>query len=252
MKIIAENLITGITASSESTSFPASHLLDDHPKRVWRGNGVSQAKLTCSISAGSTGLAIYNTNATRTVCNLSDPCEYVFVEVDPIDVELVTAAIATTTYVVEGNGSSTVWVDFAEAIPASIVADVTMTNEDGEIIEAGVAIGGIVQTFRDPAPGMAEGEVDYSTEVLMDNGSFFTHAKDTVRTFDGAVLMARDPDFYNFMAISRTMKKSPFAWRVTDMSGDEWTVYARFNGKPRGAHITKDWSQVQFSIIEVI
>ncbi|MBW1778932.1 MAG: hypothetical protein JRJ54_15330, partial [Deltaproteobacteria bacterium] len=61
MKVIYPNNITVLSADEEDASYPVSNLLDDHPKKVWRGTS-KDAKLTLTVSEGA-GVGIANTNA---------------------------------------------------------------------------------------------------------------------------------------------------------------------------------------------
>lgn len=192
MRVIAENLITEIAASSENANFPASHLLDEHPKRLWKADGANQARLTLSIGANTNCIAIFNTNAQRAVCNISDPNETAWEAGTEWETgtEWATSDIDATTQLISiRDDINALWIEF-EGSTIPLEADITLTNYD-DTVHAGVAVGGIGLSFRDPRYGLQEGLVDRSVTIEMSNGSFYNHPRDRVRTFSGEILLRR-------------------------------------------------------------
>jgi len=60
------------TATSEDANYPATNLLTDYRKEVWKASdGVSEATLRVPISANAEVISLHNTNATTAVCTIT-------------------------------------------------------------------------------------------------------------------------------------------------------------------------------------
>lgn len=252
MKIISNNLITAVTATSENSKYPASFLLDGHPSMPWRAvDGVHQARLTFNIAAGTTGLAIFGTNATRAVCNLSNPQAFTWLNVDWLNVEWQRNSIPTKVSIVEMNNGKAVWVDFGVAVDVAFNADVTLTNPD-ETIYGGCVVGAAIESFRDPALGMSQRRESRSVFIEMNNAAFYGHKVNNLKAFSGTVVMTID-DWDRLEAIAKDMDiVDPAAWKFTDEDNNRWVIFARFTAMPAAQYIGNKMVSVSISIIEVL
>ena len=254
MKVIITNLVSAVTAASENALYPDDNLLDEHPKKIWQAaNGVTHTSLTVSIGASTegsaAGIAIFNTNATSAIINLSDPNEVIWVDSDWIDVEWPSGAPQESVLLGEINSTSNaVWATYTGAETA-LEADIILDGD--ETLYAGVVVAGTVVSFTEPRYGIQEGLIDYSIRRELSNGAIYHKKRDVVRTFAAEIMPYREDEFYTFMhTLARENSYAPMAWRLTDQTGFDWTVYARLEGMPSGVHAYPTISPIQFSIRE--
>lgn len=59
------------TANSEDTNFPATNLLTDYRKQVWKSDGLQTATLRVPISANSSVISLHGTNAETAICTIT-------------------------------------------------------------------------------------------------------------------------------------------------------------------------------------
>ena len=256
MKVIITNRVTAVTAASEDSSYPDDNLLDEHPKKIWKAaNGVTSTSITVSIASSTDGadggIAIFNTNATSAIINLSDPNEVIWVDSEWVTVEWPSGAPQESVTVGEINSTSNaVWATYTGAETA-LSADIILTGS--ATLYAGVIVAGTVVDFPDPRYGIQEGLVDYSIKRELSNGAIYTKKRDVVRTFSAEILPNREEYFYTFMhTLARDNSYAPLAWRLTNQTGFDWVVYARLEDMPSGVHAYPSHSPIQFTIREEI
>lgn len=251
MKMIPANLITAMSATSEDSNYPVSFLLDGHPSMPWKAaSGVHQARLTFTVAPGTTGIAIFGTNATRAVCNLSNPCALDWLNVEWLNVEWQKNNIPTEVSIVEMYGATAIWIDFVGAADVALNADVTLTNMDEPPCAGHVHAAGVV-SFRDPSKGLSQGRDSRSVFIEMNNGASYGHKLGNVRMFSGVITMETD-DWWKLDDIAQEVDVvDPLAWRFTDEDNNRWVVFARFASLPSAQHLGTGFSRVSISIIEV-
>lgn len=255
MKVIYPNNVISLTADEEDANYPVENLLDDHPKKVWKGTS-KDAKLSLTVSAGS-GVGIANTNArsisillkggttaqwdTGSVAWSSDSAWAPHVE-----------QVVTGKYDLTESGVGMLWAEYPEQA-ASHYIDIELAAGEGEIVQAGVLQAGPVLSFRDPL-NVEEGLKDYSIEEELNNGAFYYLQREIVRTFSFKLRVNREDDFYTFMhTIIRARGKRPLMWLISSGIGTwEWVVYGRLEKLPKGSHDYKRYSIVKNEIIEVV
>ena len=244
------NGITGVTASSEHPDFPAANLLDNHPKRLYKADGVSQSRLTFALSSGVEGLAIFNTNCSRAVCNISDPNAVTWRNVTWQNVEWITTDVPTTTYVISSGSAKVIWVEFA-ASSVAVHADVTLTNLD-ETPYAGCAQAGpLFKSGHDPLKqNFSMVPDDTSVEFEMSNGSYYTLDREVMDTYSGS-MMLEHATAAELMAIAKDARKKPLAMMVTS-HGADWALFARFSSMPELAPGDIELSVINFKLKEVL
>lgn len=256
MKVLPTSIITAVSASSAHANYPASNMLDEHPKKVWKGTGATET-LTFTISDGSNCFFLFNTNATGVSFVLVDP--------NYIEWEAGTAwetgvawatneAGETVVSITELNGTSGACMATWTTIPTTVNLVVSLANENGDVLKAGVAVGGAIKSYRDPSyEGFSEGVKDYSITAELSNGATYYKGRDAVRVFNLSVLLARDTSFDDFIFnVAKVVKSGPAAWAITDETDSRWLAYARFTKMPTGEHSTPDWSTVNFELTEVV
>ena len=267
MKLIYPDNITSITASAENANFPAVNLLDDHPKKVFKGTSKT-ATLTCVVIGGG-ALAVFATNAlsVRLTLSVGQTIEWYFVQTHPLSstgvrwepgsgISWDTGGDSTTTEIayLPGSIDGAAWFDFEEERTGTFTAEVRLVAKAGEIIQAGVVKCGTLRTFNDPKYGIQEGLEDYSIVKELNNGATYIRKRDVVSTFDFTIVPERDPDFYIFMrTVAKALGPAPVAWRIsTNSTDEEWIVFARFDDMPRGSHDYPAYSPIDVSLLEVI
>lgn len=254
MKVIAENKISTVLANSENANFPDDNLLDIHPKKVWKADATNTAVITFEIDAGTSGLALFNTNARFADVEITD-ANYV----EWFDgttwfngTEWVSTEVVCDSEISQNGSSYALWVDY-DYINSALNAVLTLTALPGQTLEAGVGFSGLAIDFKNPKYEIKQGLIDYSIFATYSNGAEYYEKKDTVRTFSVQIIEDRENDFYTFMNnIGRDVGLSPIAWRLTDLDSFEWVVFARFNELPEGNHILPNDSSIDFSLIEVL
>jgi hypothetical protein len=254
-KVIKDNLITSVTASSEDSAYPASNLLDDRPNWMWKaGSGITHASLTCALSSASEGaaggIAIYGTNATKVIINIEDPNAITFADIVWDGLEWPSVSPETLPEIDSSGSSQAIWSEYARA-DNSLNAVIIL--EGDSTLEAQIVVAGEMLEFRNPMYDNTEGLKDNSIEKDYLNGSFYYKKKTIVRTFSGVMNLERDDDgFYSFMLdFAREYGKAPKAMRLTNQAGFRWVVYARFESLPAGQH-GQALSSVNYQLIEVV
>jgi hypothetical protein len=225
-----------ITADSEDEAYPATNLTNNYIKKVWKAvNSVQTATLTVPISANSSAIALYGTNATSGTITIADGG---------------TPVLAATPITID---QGRYWQEYTR-YTSSCVATVALTTT-AETLEAGVVRAGDVLTMKNPAYGISETLKDFSIKKELRNGSYYTKPLDKIRKFAYSCLMARETQFRNLMTLYEYYGPDPFAMLITDnISGSEdiWTVFGCFNGVPSASHSTPDYSNVSISIEEAV
>ena len=254
MKILANQKITGVTATSADSSYPAVNVIDEHPKKLWKAaSDVNSATLTFEISGGTGGLAIFNTNATSISASVTDP-NYLQWETG-VAWETGTTfsavdAVLTETSSLDGV-SGAAWFEWTHSM-IPVTATLTLTAGSNDTVQAGVAVSDELYTYACPQMGIKEGLHSYSIVRELQNGAFYRKQRDSVRTFSFNIIDSRT-DFYEYMyTVARELGYKPAAWQLADMDGFWWVVYARFTKMPSGSHNMPNHSTINTSLIEVL
>ncbi len=254
MKNMHPSKLFFVKATSAKPNFPADNLMDGHPDKKWKGNN-NVDTLTLSVGPGAGGILLGNTNAesVEITVNGADVLEWetgvdwgTAVEWEPY--------LSTTLDVLDlsvGNPGE-MWVEYTPA-PSAHEIHMTLTSPAGTTCYAGVAGCGVLNEFSDPEEEFNEGQKDYSIVKPLKNGGTYTKKKNVVRTYDGMVSLARNPDFYAFMDIFKDIGPEPIPWRLSTCIGDrEWIAYARKKASPKGSHGNGNKTRTSISLIEVL
>ena len=257
MKIIAEQKITSVTAGSEDANFPDDNVIDEHPKKIWKASsGVYSTTLTFEIGNGSSGMAIFNTNALSISATVTDPN---YVEWDTSDADWFAtdaswsaeqASLSDEIYSLDGT-SGAAWLEW-DYSDISVTAVITLTCSSTDTVYAGVAVADEIHDFACPQMGISEGIHSYSITRELQNGAFYRKERDKVRTFSFNFIEDRT-DFYEFMySIAKELGYRPAAWQLTSQDGFWWVVFARFSRMPSGSHSVPNYTRINTQLIEVL
>lgn len=254
MKIIYPNAIANISASGADPEFPASNLLDEHPKKIWKGIGRSE---TLTIACGASGaLGLFKTNAESVTVTIfiGQDIEWVGgiewaggIEWDEQD-----DAPSSTTYQLSGVNEGAGWIEW-EKINASNTIQLVLDAGEGNIIEAGVCVAGVVNSYDEPEYGLTDGFVDYSIVKELNNGAFYIRKRDVVRKFNGILNFKHALDFYKFMLdVLRPQSQLPFAVHLNGaLANWEWIIYGRFTSVS-SSYDGPNQTTVNFELLEVL
>ena len=258
MKIINQNLVSGVTATSANTAYPAVNLLNSSPKKKWQvlDSTVMSATLSVDMAGTTGGLGMVGIVADSAAVTVYSPTGIDWQNVDWHDVDWIVGEAdmeVTSEWVDQPNGTAALWVEFPQFVGSvAIRIELTKTTGSPKIIGAGVLVVGEMMSFPDPAPGISEGLVDYSTSRQLSNGSFYYRDRDRVRTFSMDLPVERN-DFYRMVRdIARLYGLAPMMFLLVDSGGNDWVVYGRFSAMPSGTHINRRRSTIQIGIIEVL
>lgn len=260
MKSIVSNKITSISVDSENSGFPIENILDEHPANVWRSDGDYQATITCEVQAGSSAIALFNTNAKSVNISIEDPNMVAWgsdSEWGENNEWAYFAPAVSTDIALQDNSnfSYALWGDY-EYISTNMIATILLVTDIGTTLEAGVLIIGEAKEFVNPVYGLTEAIVDYSIVKELHNGSVYVKDRAKVRQFSFDLNLKRkcaiENDFYTFMyELSRIHGSRPAAWALTDI-GFNWIVYGRFTSMPSGSHYSAFRSNISATITEVV
>ncbi len=250
MRVIYPDKVSGVTAASQAANYPDDNLLDNHPKKIWQGDGVAESQVTVGVYGGANavgfaGLGVVSIGLTVKDSNTSTVISKVSYDLKGIDTYFKFFTDTFTAY-------TSFWIDYEYQDDFHyLVFD--MIENSGNTVVAGVVRAGPSRGFYEPNFDLVEGMKDYSIVKELNNGAFYIRKRDVVKTFSGSVELERDGDFYVFMRdVIFKEGSNPLFWRITDYTNNDWAVFARAEQMPSGAHNSRDFSVVNFSFIEVI
>ena len=257
MRVIAENKIASIEASSTLTGgYTTDNLTTRHPKKPWKADNVHTGTLLFNLRSGSSGLALFNTNALSIEVSVYDPTVFELEAGWSLGSgwSLADVDYPSTTITAELDGlTGAAWAEWDE-IESPVVALVSLQAQAGEVLTVGEAVGGLSLSFVNPAWGITESEKDFSITKQLSNGDFYSKDREIVRTFSGVITEDRGEDFYKFMQqVSKVVKSKPTAWWLVDHNNDfRWVTYARLTQRPQGVHKHIRHSVIGLSWQEVV
>jgi hypothetical protein len=255
MKHISTNRIISIAASSENPNFPASRLLDEHPKRVWKVAFGHTATLTADVVGGCSDIMLAGTNAMSATLTVIDPNEIEWEAGVDWEAGIEWAELDSTPAitVTQRSSSRSLWVELSQPVTIPCQLSLSLTCDGGETLYAGVASAGLADDYggRNPSYGLGHERIDYGIMAENSNGSFYYKQRDNVRSFDVNGLFLTE-DAIRLLDSFSSLGYYPSAWRLTDKTGNEWVVFGRFSGSPKISHQYPQHSNAQFQIIEVL
>ena len=251
MKVIAENMITAVVASSEGSTYEATNLLNSRPGSLWRGTGSSESLLFTLDGRRTSGLCLFNTNATAVSFQVYNPSAIDWHGIDWQNLQWMAEGVKIT-HVVNLDGESGACMVQWTPIGSSVNVLVSLTNNAGSVLRAGVGHGGEVLSYPDPSYGFTESIRDLSYIDEYNTGGLYTKDRPVARVFDMQHDMVRDSEFHSFIYdVKMRLHKRPAAWMVSDRPNPRWLVYAMFSDDPRARHAYPDDSIIQYQLTEV-
>lgn len=238
MKIIATDLVTAISESSEDAEYPAENVSDNFRTNPWKTLASGAGTLTVDVGAGSNALFLSYMNS------------------------------PTVTVTVKDNGGGTIygptahtinsynpnlWVDYTYQ---SGVAELTLAFADPSAkAYCGIVRAGYAYDFRDFQYGLSEGLKDSSITKDYNNLAKYYLLKTIVRTFSGSFIVDRDSDFYYFMhRVLKQYGRGPYAMLLSEqLTNYDWGVFGWLDANlGGGSHDYPDQSTISISIEEGI
>jgi len=257
MKNIYPDRVTTATALSENANFPATNLLNEIVKSLWKAaDGVAATSIQLTVPTQSGGVALFNTNATAVSVSLTQSIEVLWDAGTAWDSGTAwyesSLATPSQTFGLDADGTGSLFAEWDEITDPHVVV-ISLTQSSGDTLYAGVATSGDVNTFKDPFYGIGEGLEDKSIRKELSNGAIYRRKRDVLRTFDFRLQEDREIDFYKFMLnIMKRLGPFPIAWRIVHKASTdfEWVVYASARKMPSGRHHGKNKALIDIQLRE--
>lgn len=230
MKHIAINQITSITADYADVEFPATNMLDDKPKRVWKaGGGVSSATVSIEVSGECSDIAIFGTNAITATFDVYDPNAIEWGDSDTwgdTDTWANSDFVGITGTVIRRENTGAMWIALNQTLTRPCIADLYLLASGGDELYAGITTAGLGDDFNEAGMryGLSEDRRDYSVTAELSNGARYYKKRDIARTFSGSVLMLTT-DYHRLIDTFDTLGSVPSAWKMTDINSTEWLIF---------------------------
>lgn len=237
MKVIIDNNITAVSASSENTNYLASNVLNKHPKRVWKCvDLVSDARITLTVSGSVTNVGIANTNAVQAYMSKNTTSELTWftssgspVDWDGSDGSTLTwesGDFVDSQLTLIDTDTGDIWIELTNYNIETLI--LRLVAESGETLHAGVVVAGEAVEYPNQKYPIQENLIDYSFEDTLSNGSHYYRQGNIVREYSFDAGMMRDTDALSIMRdIGMKKGKSPLMWRLTAFNNSQWIVYGR-------------------------
>lgn len=262
MKVLVNNLITEVIASSEDSGRPAINLLDNHPKKIAKAAAGETVSYTFEVSGAADWFGLVNTNASRVVVKVYPvPSAQIGDENDASHVapifenEYSLSGIDTYGELIVGQGQSLYVLDvnYPYQVSAhSIIVELDTMN-DGLVPYCGLAVAGVGLDSKYQIGVLSEGMYDYSSYGQLSNGADWALERDRVRRFSGVLSVERDREFYDWMhGVYRVIGRTARLWRVTDLQNHDWVVFAKIESDLMGEHGGLDLSTIPITLLEVL
>jgi len=224
-----------ITASSENGAYPATNLANEYRKKVWKAvNAVQTATLTVPISANSSAIAIYGTNAETGTITIADG-----------GTPVLAATPITISY-------GRYWQEYT-LYTSSCIATIELTTTE-TTLECGIVRAGDILTMAGLKYGASETLDDNSIKKKLRNGALYTKKLEMPRKFNYSCFMTRETNWRDLMTLYEFYGPDPFAMLLTDNTDEDqrWTVFGAFDGVPSASHSTPSHSDVSISVLEAV
>lgn len=228
--------ISAVSASSENASYPASYVQNNFRTKPWVGGSATAATLTCDVSAGAAavGLSYMNSASVRVLIQ--------------------TASLVTLhddNYAINTNNPNLL-VNYGTQASAHTIK--LVFADPGSVAPyCGVVRAATLYSFDNPEYGLSEGLEDLSIVKQYNNGALYYRDRGRLRTFSGKFHVTRDSDFYTFLhTIVKPRGRLPMMWQVTDLTNQDWVIFATLDGMPGGSHQYYQNSYISFSLIEAV
>lgn len=253
LKIIPENLIAAVTASSQNAAYPVSEVLTTYLSELYKAS-TNTTTLSFTVTGESNALALFNTNATGASFEIVDPnqLEWGSSAEWGSDAEFATISPTIEELVNLDGVSGACMVEWSN-ITGTITVNVTLTNDEGEAIQVGVAWAGKVLEYKEPDYDLKESRKFNSLVKKYTNGSEYIKILPNYREFVISQNLVRDTAFHSFLHdIAKEIDISPVPWLILDNDNSRWLFFARIDGDVKGAHKYKNRTVVEYTLKEAI
>jgi hypothetical protein len=259
MKVITSETISAVTASSEDTEYPASNVLNRHPKKAWKAlPTVNTAFLNITVGGGITDIGIVGTNATQVRAAAQEVLPMTWTNGDSAMTfenpsgtitwegsEMILTALALV-----DTDTGDMWLELEEMEDAE---EFTLLLEaaEGETLTVGVLSGGHAMVFPDPDYGVTEKLIDHSIEKETANGGYYFRKRNIVRKYKLAIDADRNTEAIDVMRkIGIALGQKSLMWRLTNLNHSQWIVYGRV--KVSQTHNTWQKNNVKIELTEAV
>ena len=159
--------------------------------------------------------------------------------------------LSVSATVTQRSKSKALWLQLSETISTPCELSISLSGDAP--VEAGVVTANIAETYggRNPSWGIHEGRRDFSVKVEASNGSQYYKKRDIVRHFAFSAILSR-PQAIKLENSFDDLGEIPSAWRLTDLVGNDWVVFGKFDGPPEINHANHNYSEIRAGIIEVL
>ncbi len=249
MKVIYPEKVSSVTANVEVSTYEASNLLDNHPKKAWKSN-TDTGTVTATVNGGANAVGVFGISGISLALTVKDTIGNILESRTLYNLKGINTYFSFFTD--EFTSFDSFWIDYTyQTDEHNLVFE--FENTSGSSVVAGVISAGIARTFYEPDFSLEESLKDYSIVKELNNGAFYIRKRDVVKTFSGQIEVLRDSDFYGFMQdVVEKEGSKPLAWRITDYDNNNWSVFARMQKMPVGGHDQVRYSTISFNLIEVI
>lgn len=260
MKIIYNNEIQTISASSSQNTYPVANAIDDNIGKVWKSvqatGGPSPVTMSFDVPvvAGSTiVLAMLGIKNAPTV---SISAHYSIVTgygTNP-------PSYADKTFVLSGidaNGVQTkiydrLWAEYAA--PSSGTLSFLVTLSGLSLYEIAEIVSGRAISLPDPQYGASQTREDNSIKQKLAGGGYHVHDASKPRKFNLSWIMERQAQFDDLDALYNERGSRPLAMLISENMPDtvQWCGYFHMIDPPTATHDLPYHSTVNLSLLEAI
>lgn len=239
MKIIATDLVTAVTPTSEDANYPATNVQDNFRTNPWKADSAGADQLVVDVAAGSNAVMLSYMNSPTVTVTVKDAGLNII--------------YGPTGHTIDSDNPN-LWVNYTLQ---GDVAEITLAFADPSAVPyCGIVRAGYAYDFNTFGYGLSEGLKDGSISKEYNNNAVYYHliANSIVRTFGGSFLVQRDSDFYTFMhTILRTYGRGPYAMFLTDLTNYDWAVFGWLSTSlASGTHDYYQHSKISIDIEEGI
>jgi len=170
------------------------------------------------------------------------------------DTEIANVPVSVSGTVIQRSETGAMWIQLDSVLNIPTELSIVLTGPLGQPLEVGIITSKVAETYggRNPAYGFTEQPVDYSVVAENSNGSMYYKKRNTVRGYSGISIVMVNTEVFKFLAMVRRLGLIPSAWKITDNTGNEWVVYAKFDGMPTVQYAYRNHSLVTFNLLEVL
>lgn len=262
MRHIDSDNIISVSADNENVNFPIENIQDEHPRRVYKAEEyVNTATVTLGVVGGCDSFILAGTNATGVDVSVEDPNAIEWRDGSEWrdDSYWVNRDFSASATVTQRSDSEALWLDLDEAIGVPALVSLTLMSTVGTTLQVGVIRANSAESYEDedgdlpidPDYGLSESRIDYSIIDTNSNGSEYYKKRDIVRTFGVSVFMPTSK-YYKLMESYDTYGQQPMGWKLTDIESNNWVVFGKFDGPPVGTYNHHFYTNVTFTITEVL